>query len=192
MEKARKFLSVKKYFLLALLIPVCSLSQKDSLLSSVPFKEGNIIYEKVFSFDNINDKTKIFNAVKSALIKNTNYKAVKIDEDRTSGNITTEIAFDFIAKPGIMKLVLTATTRLSIDVKENRFRVRLYNNSASFILMGEKIIYEMARTYLAEKEQIQKGKWKQNKSVILPWDEKLTLILNGFALSIKDGLNDDF
>ncbi len=91
-----------------------------------------------------------------------------------------------------MKLVFAAKSRLSIDVKENRFRVRLYDNSASFVLMGEQILYELPSSYLYEKEQIDKGKWKVAKSVVLPWNEKLTNILNGFAIIIKNGISDDF
>ena len=159
-----------KLLICVLLFPIYSLCQEDSAFYKIPLKDNDIIYEKVFTIDSISNKDKLFNAVKYALIKSTNYKVAKVDEDRTSGSITTNISFNFITKPGIMKLVFEADTKLSIDVKENRFRVRLYNNSAHMTLMGELITYQMIRTYVAEKDQIEKGKWKATKSVILPWD----------------------
>ncbi|MGV3594407.1 MAG: hypothetical protein ACO1NK_04120 [Sediminibacterium sp.] len=174
------------------LIPLFSFSQEDSTFLKIPYKDGSIVYENVFYIDRINDQTKVFNLVKSALIRSTNYKAVKIDEDRTSGNITTEISFAFTAKPGIARIALNATTRLSIDVKENRFRVRLYNNSAMFTLMGQAVIYDMPKVYEAEKLNQEKGKWKPAKSVVLPWNDSLSLILNSFAYVVSKGINDDF
>ncbi len=175
-----------------LLIPVFCFTQDDSSFYKIPFKENTIVYEKVFYLDSINDYNKVFNAVKSALIKNTNYKYTKIDEDRTSGNISTEISFPFSAKSGIIRVNFSAKTLLSIDVKPNRFRVRLYNNNASFIVMGETLNLEMAEAYKSEAEQIKKNKWKQQKSVVIPWSEKLELILNGFGFLINKGVDDDF
>ena len=167
-------------------------SQDDSTILKMPFKDNHVIYEKVFFVDSINDQVKIFNAVKTSLIKNTNYKSAKVDEDRTSGNITTDIMFLFSAKPGIAKIILDAKSKLSIDVKANRFRVRLYDNSASFTLMGQAVLYELTKSYLYEKDQIEKGNWRQNKSVSLPWNEKLNEILNGFGSIVFKNINDEF
>jgi hypothetical protein len=175
--------------LLCFLQPV--ISQNDSSFQKVPFKDDAIVYEKVFYLDSVNDQTKVFNAVKSTLIKNTNYKASKIDEDRTSGSISTQISFLFSAKPGIARLTFTGTTLISIDVKANRFRVRLYNNKSTMTIMGTLLTYDMAGTYIQESASIEKGKWKEQKSIIIPWDEKLRLILNGFPILIGKGLNEE-
>lgn len=190
-KKKSKSSSYENFFILLLLLPICGICQ-DSSFYKVPLNDNEIIYERVFNVDSINNKDKLFNAVKSALIKATNYKVAKVDEDRTAGSITTNISFSFIAKPGIMKLAFDADTKLSIDVKENRFRVRLYDNSAHFVLMGERLVYGMYKTYFAEKEQISKGKWKEAKSIILPWDEELRNILYGFSLMVSKGLSDEF
>lgn len=180
-----------KFIILALL-PILSFAQDDSAFYKIPFKDNAVVYEKVFYLDSINDQNKIFNAVKTSLIRNTNYKYTKIDEDRTAGNISTEISFLFSAKPGIARLTYTAKTLISIDVKPNRFRVRLFNNSASFILMGETLTYDFVKLYEAEYEQIKKNKWKPQKSIIIPWNEKLQLLLNGFGYLINTGIEDEF
>lgn len=167
-------------------------SQEDSLFRKIPYTDNQVIYEKVFFVDSVNDQTKIFNAVKSSLIKSTNYKSAKIDEDRIAGNITADIRFAFSAKPGIAKIVFDAKSKLSIDVKENRFRVRLYDNSATFTLMGQDVFYDLTKTFLYEKDQLEKDKWKSSKSILLPWDEKLVIILYGFGSLVAKNVNDDF
>lgn len=181
-----------KLIILMLFMPFLSFAQEDTILNRIPFKDGQIVYEKVFYLDSVNDKDKVFNAAKAAIIRNSNYKYSKVDEDRVARNITTEISFPFAAKPGIVRITLTAKARLSIDVRENRFRVRVYDNLASFILMGETVSYELLHTYSYEKEQVEKGKWRVAKSVAVPWDEKLSLIMNTFGLLIYDSIKDDF
>jgi hypothetical protein len=180
-----------RLILLYILLPLKSFSQTIDSLPHVPFHDGTIVYEKVYTIDSINDKNKIFNGVKSAIIKNTNYKHSKVDEDRVSGNITTKINFHFSAKPGITRIAFDATSQLSIDVKENRFRVRLYNNLASTTALGMTVTYQMAQTYVNEKQLMEKGKWKKSKSLIIPWDETLSNILLAFEQLVKDGLKDD-
>lgn len=165
----------------------------DSIFNSIPFKDGQIIYEKVFYIDSINNKDIVFNAAKSALIKNTNYKYSKIDDDRNSGNISCNISFQFSANPGIIELSYDAKSIISIDVKENRFRVRLFNNTASVIVMGITTDYNMGELYDYEFGRKNKNRWKAKNSIILSWHEKLSLILNAFGLIIKKGItNDDF
>ena len=176
---------------LCFLLPLNCLCQTDDPLSNVPFNDGTIIYEKVYTIDSVNDKDKIFNGAKSAIIKNTNYKYSKVDEDRVSGNITTVVNFQFSAKPGIARIIFDATSQLSIDVKENRFRVRLYNNTASATALGMTVTYQMPQTFTDEQESIKKGKWKKSKSMIVPWDAKLSIILLAFEHLVADGLKDD-
>lgn len=175
-----------------LLFPIFSYSQIDSSLFKVPLKDGNIIFEKVYFLDSLNNQEKVFNLVKSALIKNTNYKYSKIDEDRASGNISSSIEFLFIAKPGIAKLTFLANTLLSIDVKPNRFRVRLVNNTSYFTALGTNVNYDLTKSYNFELESFHSGKWKAQKSVVLPWIQKLDFILNGFPILIANGQKDDF
>ena len=188
---------MKSLLLLVLFLPLFCFTQEvelpksDTIFNQIPFSNNEIIYEKVFQIDSVNNRDKIYNSAKAALIQNTNYKYSKIDEDRSSGSITSEIVFFFVAKPGIAKLSFKAICRLSIDVKENRFRVRLYNNTSSFELMGQLISYVLRDTYLLEKERISNGKWKASKSVVLPWHEKLSNILNAFGVLVKQGMKDD-
>jgi hypothetical protein len=181
---------MKHFFILStlLLLTLNCFSQ----LESIPFKDGQIIYEKVIYLDSVNDRDIVFNSAKAALIKNTNYKYTKVDEDRNSGNITTQISFLFNAKPGIMGLVFTAISSLSIDVKENRFRIRLYNNNASIIVMNQKVEYELLRSYLFELDKISQNKWVEKKSLVLPWDKKLNQIFSTFATLVKEGVKDEF
>ena len=182
--------------LILIVLPEFIFSQKsqriDSSFYHVPFKEGQIVYEKVFYLDTLSNKDAVFTAAKSALIKNTNYKYAEIDEDRDAGSISSEITFDFSVKPGIAKLILTAKSILSIDVKENRFRVRIFNNNASVVLLNVPVDYEMKETYKYELEQIAKEKWKSSKSIILNWHQHLTTIMNAFGILIKKNLTDDF
>lgn len=161
-------------------------------LESIPFKDGQVIYEKVIYIDSVNNRDVVFNSAKAALIKNTNYKYTKVDEDRSSGSITTQISFLFSAKPGIMALPFTAVSNLSIDVKENRFRIRLYNNNASILVMNQKVEYELLRSYLFELDKISKNNWVEKKSIVLPWDKKLNEIFTAFATLVKEGVKDDF
>ena len=161
-------------------------------LESIPFRDGQIIYEKVIYIDSVNNRDIVFNSAKAALIRNTNYKYTKVDEDRNSGNITTQISFVFNAKPGIMALPYTAISNLSIDVKENRFRIRLYNNNASIMVMNQKLDYELLRTYLFELDRINQNKWIEKKSILLPWDKKLNEIFTAFAILVKEGVKDEF
>jgi len=163
-----------------------------SQLETIPFNNGQIVYEKIIYIDSVNDKNVVFNSAKAALIKNTNYKYTKVDEDRNSGNITTQISFLFNAKPGIMGVAFTAVSNLSIDVKENRFRIRLYNNNASIIVMNQKIEYELLRTYLFELDKISQNNWVEKKSIVLPWDKKLNEIFSAFSNLVKEGVKDEF
>lgn len=185
---------MKQLLILCLLaLPFCAISQDDSALFKIPYIDNNlIVYEKVFFLDSMKGKDKIFNAVKAALIKSTNYKSAKVDEDRTSGNITTNISFQFLTKPGIIKIVLDARCQMSIDIKENRFRIRLTDHTASMFLMGEKVTYSLVNSYLSEMDKKYSNKWKPAKSVAVPWHDQLTMILNGFPSLINQGLSDDF
>lgn len=190
---------MKRLLLLFLLTPVLCFTQEaalslDSIFSTIPFKGNEIVYEEVIKLDNINDKEKVFNAAKAVLIKNTNYKYSKIDEDRISGSINTEISFSFIVKPGIVKFQYNAQSKVSIDIKENRFRVRVYRNTAKANLLGEELEYEMERTLQWEKERIANGKLKFEKSMIVPWDKNIKDILQAFSILIKEGVKgeDDF
>lgn len=185
--------------MLFLLTPVFCSSQEaalnlDSIFSKIPFKGSEIVYEEVIKLDSINDKVKVFNAAKAVLIKNTNYKYTKIDEDRISGTINTEISFSFIVKPGIAKFTLNAQSKVSIEVKENRFRVRVYQNTAKARLMGEEFNYEMEKIFQAEKERLSEGRLKYEKSMIVVWDMNLQTILKAFSTLIKEGVKgeDDF
>jgi len=40
----------------------------------IPYRDGQIIYERIITLDSINNKEQVFNSAKSALIKNTSYK----------------------------------------------------------------------------------------------------------------------
>lgn len=180
-----------KILLLYILLPIRGITQDHTLFPKVPYDNNTIIYEKIYNLDSINNKDKIFNGVKAALIQNTNYKYSKINEDRNAGNITAEINFSFSAKPGIMRIVFHATSQLSFDIKENRYRVRLYNNTAKMTAMNVTFDYDMVETYLAEKKNFEKGKWKKAKSIIVSWNSDLVLILNAFETLVSKGLNDD-
>jgi len=190
---------MKRLLLLFLLTPVLCFSQEaaqnlDSIFSTIPFKGSEIIYEEVIKLDSINDKVKVFNAAKAVLIKNTNYKYTKIDEDRISGSINTEISFSFIVKPGFAKFTLNAKSKVSIDVKENRFRVRIYQNTAKVYVLDQEAKYEMEKLLQAEKEKLSEGKLKYEKSMIVAWDKNIEIILQAFSTLIKEGVKgeDDF
>jgi len=174
-----------------ILQPIFAFPQTDSDFYKVPFTNNDIIYESVVHLDSVYDKNKVFNAAKSTLIRNTNYKYSKVDEDRNSGNITAEITFDFVAKPTFLKSTFNAYSRLSIDVKEDRFRIRLYGNGASIGSSESTIDLSMPIIYLEEKKQIKEGEWKEKRSLIIPWHRQLDIILQAFGMLIKDGLNDD-
>jgi len=174
-----------------ILQPIFAFSQKDSNFYKVPFTNNDIIYESVVHLDSVYGKNKVFNAAKSTLIRNTNYKYSKVDEDRNSGNITAEITFDFVAKPlDFSKATFHGHSFLSIDVKEDRFRIRLYGNSAS-LFSEDKPDFTMPTSYLQEKNQIKEHLWKESRSLIIPWHRQLETILQAFQMLIKDGLKDD-
>ncbi|HQS23885.1 MAG: hypothetical protein B7Y11_05015 [Sphingobacteriia bacterium 24-36-13] len=179
---------MKVLFSIFLFIPILSFSQ----LENVPLKEGKVSFEKVIVLDSINNKDLVFNAAKSALVRNANYKYSKIDEDRVAGNITTEITFSFIVNSPLGRWNYNAKSNLSIDVKENRFRIRLYNNTASFILMQQLVTYEFESAYAVQKEAIASGKYKVKKDNVTPWNSKLLGILEAFAFLVKDGIKDEF
>jgi hypothetical protein len=184
---------------LLLFVPCSVFSQKKQafnegweFLNSIPIENGQVIYEKVFLLDSVNDKDKVFNSAKAALIKNTNYKYSKIDEDRTAGNISSEINFKFTAKAGIIALSFFAKGLLSIDVKENRFRVRIINNTASTTVMNVPVEVQMTDSYKAELDMVEKKKWKAAKSMVLPWDAQIRVILEAFGILIAQNVSDDF
>lgn len=179
---------MKVLLVLLVLSPLISFSQ----LENVPLKDGKVSYEKVIVLDSINDKELVFNAAKSALVRNANYKYSKIDEDRVAGNITTEITFSFIVNSPLGRWNYNAKSNLSIDVKENRFRIRLYNNTASFILMQQLVTYEFESAYAAQREAIAKGKYNVKKDNVTPWNSRLMGILEAFSVLVKDGIKDDF
>lgn len=179
---------MKILFSLFLFIPILSFSQLDN----VPLKDGRVSYEKVIVLDSINDRDLVFNAAKSALVRNANYKYSKIDEDRVAGNITTEITFSFIVNSPLGRWNYNAKSNLSIDVKENRFRIRLYNNTASFILMQQLVNYEFESAYAAQREAIARGKYNVKKDNVTPWNSRLLGILEAFSFLVKEGVKDDF
>lgn len=185
---------LRKIKIIVLSLVLFSITPEEGIcqLESVPFNNGQIVYEKIIHLDSVNDKDVVFNSAKAALIRNTNYKYTKVDEDRNSGSITTQISFLFNAKPGIMGLVFTAISNLSIDVKENRFRIRLYNNNASIVVMNQKVEYELLRSYLFELDKISQNKWVEKKSIVLPWDKKLNEIFSTFAIIVREGVKDEF
>ena len=190
---------MKRLLLLFLLTPVLCLSQEaaqnlDSIFSTIPFKGSEIIYEEVIKLDSINDKVKVFNAAKAVLIKNTNYKYTKIDEDRISGTLDTEVSFNFSVKPSIARINMEAMCRITIEVKENRFRVRIFRNTAKAFLMNTQFDYEMEKVFQAEKERLSEGRLKYEKSTIVVWDKNIEIILQAFSTLIKEGVKgeDDF
>jgi len=126
------------------------------------------------------------------LIKNTNYKYEKIDVDRESGNLSTEISFRFNAKPGIAVITYNAKGLLSIDVKENRFRIRLKNNTATFVFQNLSFTQDIPKTIEFENELVKKNKWKYGKSALVPWDAQLRLIVEGIGVEISQNVADDF
>lgn len=180
-------------FILLLMIGKNSNSQTEDykkLFDEVPIKDGAIIYEKVFNIDSVNDKDRLFNAVKATLIKNTNYKYSKIDEDRTAGSISTSITFEFSNKPNIITIYYTGVSQLTIDIKENRFRVRLFNNAQKTSVLGIEGGGTMEDIYKNEKKLFDAKKWKEKRSVVIPWHKKLSLILEAFGLLVYQNLND--
>lgn len=183
---------------LCLFSPFLLFAQKNTenvgreMLATIPFANGQVIYEKVFLLDSVNDKNKVFTSAKAALIKNANYKYTKIDEDRVSGNLSSEIFFQFNAKPGVMELTFNAKGLLSIDVKENRFRVRIMNNQANIVFSGVPVHYTMPSSFELEMGLVKKNKWKVSKSVLIPWDASLRLILEAFGILISQNVSDDF
>lgn len=187
-----------RILLLLLIFPSLISAQKrkssfsDTVLNVIPYKEGIVTYERIYFLDTVENKEKVFNAIKSALLKNTNYKQSKIDEDRILGNITAYITFDFTAKPGISKLLFNAKTILSIDIKENRYRLRLYNNTYSTMVLGYLVNSTIEQQFENEREQLRKGKWKPEKSTILNWHEVLTKILTEFPRMVNEGFSDEF
>lgn len=171
-------------------------NNEEKLFDSIQIKAGKIIFEKIVKLDSLNNKELVFNAAKNALIKNTNYKYSKIDEDRVSGNISSNVNFIFSAKPGISKININCHALLTIDVKENRYRVRLLNNEGSwdFSMFGvtQTTPLQIDSTYKYEKALFDNDNWKPKKSILLPWVNWLSLILEGFSTFIKDGISDDF
>lgn len=163
------------------------------LLLKIPYKEGKIVYEKIYNFDSINNFNKIFNAAKSALINNTSYKYSKIDEDRISGNITTEINYTITNKAAI-RFNIPSKSRLSIDVKENRFRIRIFNSQGTLSALGESMPVSHEQFYEGEMQALKNGKknWKEHTSYALMWDLKMRLILEAFTIIISNGISDDF
>jgi len=161
-------------------------------LENAPIKDGKLSYEKVIKLDSINDKNLVFNAAKSALVKNTNYRHSKVDEDRVSGNITTEIDFIVVVPTALGRMTYNAKSNLSIDVKENRFRIRLFNNTASFVLMQQLVSFQLDTVYSVQKELIASGRFKPKRDNFSPWNNKLIEILEAFTYLVKEGVKDEF
>lgn len=179
---------MKIFFSILLLFPLICFSQ----LENAPLKDGKLTYEKVIVLDSVNDRNLVYNAAKSALVRNTNYKYTKVDEDRTSGNITTEINFIVVVPTSLGRMTYNAKSNLSIDVKENRFRIRLFNNTASFVLMQQLIVMQLDNVYLAQKELIANGKYKPKRDNFTSWNNKLNEILDAFVYLVKEGVKDEF
>jgi len=166
-------------------------SAQDTL-PAVPQKMASIEYEKVFQVDSATSKDQLFNAVKQALIRNTNYKHEKIDEDREAGSISTAINYSIFAKPGIVKLEWLCTSLLTVDVRDKKFRVRINSISHKTPVMGVDITATMDQVFQGEKNEFEKGKWKSTKSMIIPWDNKLKILIESFGLLISFEALDDF
>lgn len=191
--------TMKQFIYLTFLIPCILHAQKNQIpnkgtefLSTIPFENGQVVYEKVFQLDSIYSKDKVFNSAKASLIKNTNYKSAKIDVDRESGNLSTEINYNFNAKPGIAVLTYNAKGLLSIDVREKKFRVRLMNNTATWVFQNVPFNFDIPTFLESEKKLVIKNKWKEEKSVLVPWDALLRLIVDAVGIEISKNLADDF
>ena len=183
--KTIAFLSLLPSFLFAQIK-----NTEAEVLTTIPIENGRIVYEKVFMLDSVNDRDKVFNSAKAALIKNVNYKYGKIDEDRVSGSISTQISFMFSAKPGVARINLAGKGLLTVDARENRFRVRISNNTAEN--PGLLILFDMPETLNREILMANQDKWKAEKSVIMPWDSHLRQIIDAFGVLISQNVSDDF
>ena len=185
--------TIMKYFFLLTLFYLFSLNCfGQELPLELKNNLGSIEYEKILTFDSTLSKDEIFNAVKRALIKNSNYKYDKIDEDRNSGNISTKIQYSFVAKPGIVKIEWNCYSILSIDVRSTKIRLRVSNILYSNIILNTPNSAPMDQIYDYELDLLNKGKWKAIKSMIIPWDKKIVDIINGFGTLVLLETKDSF
>jgi hypothetical protein len=157
-----------------------------SAFAEIPFFDGSITYEGIFSADDSISSQKLFNAVKRVFLNNTNYKYTKIDEDRMLGNITAEFTYTFSASPGIMELIYMANSFISVDIKENKYRLRIYRNKASTKALNVSFDFTMEEIYLGELARIKdKKKWNQERSVVLNWHTVIFKIFNSIPRKIN-------
>lgn len=160
-------------------------------LPTLTYTLGSVEYERIFLIDSSNSKEQLFNAVKQALIRNTNYKFEKIDEDRTAGNITTVIKYSFYAKPGIAKVQWLCSSLLSIDVRDKKFRVRISNIQHSTPILNTPISATLTDMVAIEEGQLKKGRWKSSKSMVIPWNNTIHKLIEAFGnLIILESLDD--
>jgi hypothetical protein len=185
-------------YLLILVLPIIGYSQKQTnyngkeLLAAIPYKDGQIVYESVIYLDSVNDQNQVFNSAKAALIQNTNYKYSKIDEDRIAGSLVTEIRYN-VTNQASIRLNIFAQSLLRIDVKENRFRIRITDHVGLFQLLGEQIQTSLLNFYQGEIAQIEsRKKWKYQNSYAIMWDARIKLIMDSFSVLISRGITDDF
>jgi len=187
-----------KFLLYTLLtIPMSIFSQEisveklDSILKAVPFVGNSVVYEKVFYLDSLNSKEKVFNAAKAMVIKNINYKYSKIDEDRVSGNISTFIEYSLVANTVLGKFPYSIKSKLSIDVKENRFRIRIFDNIATGVLMNTPFQVYLPTQVLYEINKLAIGEFKPKRSIVYGWDKIIRNIIDYFGVMIAEGIKDD-
>jgi hypothetical protein len=160
-----------------------------SAFAEIPFVDGSITYEGVFSVADSITSQKLFNAVKRVFLNNTNYKYTKIDEDRILGNITAEFTYTFTASPGIIELFYLANSFMSIDVKENKYRLRIYRNKASTKALNVPFDFTMEEIYLSELAKIKdKKKWNKERSLVLNWHTVIFNIFNSIPKKINQEL----
>jgi len=164
----------------------------SSFFIRAPFKNEKIVYEGIFILDSLIREEKLFNSIKKVLLTSTNYRYSKIDEDRILGTITSEFTFNYVARPGIADIVLTGKSKMSIDVKNGKYRIKIYDNKSSWDVLNVFYEFTIEEQYNLELNRLRQGKWKEEKSVLFVWDKLLSGIVSGFSYQIKKQLEDEF
>ena len=163
-----------------------------SVFIKTPFIDGKVVYESIYSLDSIINSERLFNSIKKVLLTNSNYKYTKIDEDRILGTITSEFSFNYVARPGIADVNFIGTSKMSIDVKNGKYRIRIYDNKSSWFVLNVYNEFTIEEEYRAELNRLRQGKWKLENSILNIWHQKLNSVIDGFANQVNKQLSDDF
>jgi len=178
-------------FIILLLLTKFTFAQKDTVGLHIPYSEGSVVYERVFAA-NGKSKDQLYSNAKLWFINHYNNSREILSQDSTVGRVVGK-GKETIQFKGPLSVIVPFDDRMTIqiDVKDNRYRCRMYNMTLSTQETDKK-----DRTVATPEELVNtltgKGNTSAlNKSQARRMLESLNTTIDAAMASLNKTMNDD-